>query len=310
MKNGKILILLMTAVCLLLILGIGCMEPVPEPETQVNMPLSVSVTMDGQQENLRCWQDEKGDYVVFLPAGVGMSDVVLSPEEGIRVTLEQTLLEEAWSCGHLQPETPYFLSCGTEGIVTEHTLTFLRSGQVPSLHLDVQSGNMEFIHEVCHHYARKFGSFYFDNLLFTGAPGLGKTFLSAAIARVVAEKGYSVAYDTVSAVLTVFEREKYPRGGEEEQAENASRLRQLMGCDLLILDDLGTEMLNAMSHNSLYTLLDGRIRAGKSTIISTNLDRAAITERYGPQLSSRLSGEYQWLTFLARDIRLLRKERG
>ena len=146
MKNGKILILLMTAVCLLLILGIGCMEPVPEPETQVNMPLSVSVTMDGQQENLRCWQDEKGDYVVFLPAGVGMSDVVLSPEEGIRVTLEQTLLEKAWSCGHLQPETPYFLSCGTEGIVTEHTLTFLRSGQVPSLHLDVQSGSMQMIH--------------------------------------------------------------------------------------------------------------------------------------------------------------------
>ena len=168
---------------------------------------------------------------------------------------------------------------------------------------------MDRIFRICRSYAENFtpGA---SNLLFTGAPGLGKTFLSAAIARVVADKGYSVAYDTVSAMIGAFEREKFPRGSEEEQAEAASRVRQLMGCDLLILDDLGTEMLNAMSHNALYTLLDGRIRAGKSTIISTNLDRAAITERYGPQLSSRLSGEYLWLTFLGRDIRLLRKERG
>ena len=168
---------------------------------------------------------------------------------------------------------------------------------------------MDRIFRICRSYAENFAPGA-GSLLFTGAPGLGKTFLSAAIARVVADKGYSVAYDTVSAMLTVFEREKFPRGSEEEQAENASRLRQLMGCDLLILDDLGTEMLTAFSQSALYSLLDGRIRSGKSTIISTNLDRAAITERYGPQLSSRLSGEYQWLTFLGRDIRLLRKERG
>ena len=167
--------------------------------------------------------------------------------------------------------------------------------------------HMAEIFNLCYLYATNFGTTS-RNLLFSGAPGLGKTFLSAAIARVVADKGYSVAYDTVSAVLTVFEREKFPRGSEEEQAEAASRVRQLMGCDLLILDDLGTEMLYAMSQNALYTLLDGRIRAGRSTIISTNLDRAAITERYGPQLSSRLSGEYQWLTFIGRDIRQVRKE--
>ena len=148
-----------------------------------------------------------------------------------------------------------------------------------------------------------------DHCLFSGPPGLGKTFLSAAIARVVAENGYSVAYDTVSALLASFEREKFSRS-EEEQSAAASRVRQLMGCDLLILDDLGTEMLTAFTQSALYSLLDGRIRAGKSTIISTNLDRAAISERYGPQLSSRLAGEYQWLTFLGRDIRQVRKERG
>ena len=168
---------------------------------------------------------------------------------------------------------------------------------------------MDRIFRICRNYAENFtpGA---SSLLFTGAPGLGKSFLSAAIARVVAENGYGVAYDTVSAMLSAFEREKFPRGGDEEQAEAASRARQLMGCDLLILDDLGTEMLTAFSQSALYTLVDGRIRAGKSTIISTNLDRAVITERYGPQLGSRLIGEYMWLTFLGRDIRQVRKERG
>lgn len=167
---------------------------------------------------------------------------------------------------------------------------------------------MDRILRICRSYAENFSTGA-GSLLFTGAPGLGKTFLSAAIARVVAEKGCSVAYDTVSQLLSAFEREKFSRD-EDEQAAAASRVRQLMGCDLLILDDLGTEMLTAFTQSALYSLLDGRIRAGKSTVISTNLDRTAITERYGPQLSSRLIGEYQWLTFLGRDIRQIRKERG
>ena len=81
-----------------------------------------------------------------------------------------------------------------------------------------------------------------------------------------------------------------------------------MSCDLLILDDLGTEMPTAFTQSALYTLLDGRLRAGKKTVISTNLSRAAITERYGAALASRLAGEYEWLEFKGRDIRLVRKE--
>ena len=166
---------------------------------------------------------------------------------------------------------------------------------------------MDRIFRICRSYAEDFAPGA-GSLLFTGAPGLGKTFLSAAIARVVAESGHSVAYDTAAQLLSAFERDKFSRD-EDEQTEAASRVRQLMGCDLLILDDLGTEMLTAFTQSALYSLLDGRIRAGRSTIISTNLDRAAISERYGAQLGSRLVGEYQWLTFQGRDIRALRKER-
>ena len=161
---------------------------------------------------------------------------------------------------------------------------------------------------VCRNWAASFGEDS-PNLLFTGAPGLGKTFLSAAIAREVADRGFGVAYDTVTGLLSSFEREKFSADGEEK-ADAASRVRQLLGCDLLILDDLGTEMSTAFTQSALYTLLDGRLRAGKKTIVSTNLDHEGIAERYSAALASRLEGEFTWLGFMGRDIRVLRKERG
>ena len=165
---------------------------------------------------------------------------------------------------------------------------------------------MRMVLSLCRAYAADFGAGS-ANLIFTGAPGLGKTFLSAAVARVVADAGFSVAYDTVTGLLASFEEEKFSRD-EGAQSEASSRIRQLLSCDLLIVDDLGTEMTNAFTRNALYTLLDGRLREGKNTIISTNLDRDGIGERYGAALTSRLMGEYEWLEFVGRDIRLQRKE--
>lgn len=116
---------------------------------------------------------------------------------------------------------------------------------------------MERVLRLCRAYAESFGA-QSPNLLFTGEPGLGKTFLSAAIARVVAAKGCGVAYDTASGLLASFEREKFSRD-TDEVSDAASRVRQLMSCDLLILDDLGTEMPTAFTQSALYALLDGRL---------------------------------------------------
>ena len=167
---------------------------------------------------------------------------------------------------------------------------------------------MERVLAICRAYAESFSEDS-PNLLFTGAPGLGKTFLSASIARVVADKGSGVAYDTATGLLAAFEREKFSRD-TDEQSDAASRVRQLLSCDLLILDDLGTEMPTAFTLSALYSLLDGRLRAGKKTVVSTNLDADGIAERYGAALASRLEGEYEWLEFRGRDIRAVRKERG
>lgn len=147
------------------------------------------------------------------------------------------------------------------------------------------------------------------NLLLQGSTGLGKTYLSACIARVVSARGFSVAYESAGAALGAFETAKFQRlSPEGEQA--AARVEQYLGCDLMILDDLGTEMISPYSVSALYTLINTRLTRGKTTIISTNCSDAELRRNYTPQILSRIEGEYQALPFAGRDIRQVRKERG
>lgn len=160
----------------------------------------------------------------------------------------------------------------------------------------------------CRDYSEHFGEDSV-NLLFRGGTGLGKTFLSACIARVVSEKGFSVVYDTCVSVIDAFETQKFERN-TESSAESSSQVRRYLNCDLLILDDLGTEMTTAFTQSALYTLINTRLTGGKKTIISTNLSDDELQRRYSPQIVSRLKGEYMTLQFLGRDIREVKKERG
>ena len=145
--------------------------------------------------------------------------------------------------------------------------------------------------EICQSFARDFRPGK-QNLLLFGAPGLGKTFLSACIARVVSEDGFSVVYDTAGHIFSQFEAAKFRRDDVDEPDESVERC---MACDLLILDDLGTEMTTAFVQSALYQLLNGRLLTGKSTIISTNLDPDQIGRRYSAQIMSRLEGEFELL---------------
>lgn len=144
------------------------------------------------------------------------------------------------------------------------------------------------------------------NLLFQGGTGLGKTYLSACIARVVAAKGYSVCYDSAAAALEAFEVQKFSRDAEAGEAANA-RVRRMLDCDLMILDDLGTEMISSISTSALYTLLNTRLVNGKKIIISTNCSDEELQKKYTQQIYSRIKGEFLRLPFVGRDIRLIRK---
>lgn len=166
---------------------------------------------------------------------------------------------------------------------------------------------MEVVLATCRSYAELFGSYPHKNLFLFGAPGLGKTFLSACIARTVSESGFSVVYDTAVNIFTRFEEQKFARD-RLEAGEAKDETRRYLGCDLLILDDLGSELSTPFVQSALYTLINTRLTADKRTVISSNLTMDQVRARYTPQIASRLEGEYRVLPFYGEDIRLLRKQ--
>jgi DNA replication protein DnaC len=168
--------------------------------------------------------------------------------------------------------------------------------------------NMELVYEVCLNYAQKFERFYFKNLFLSGAPGLGKTFLSACIARTVSELGHSVVYDTAGTIFAQFEARKFQRDSSDGR-EARDETRRYLHCDLLILDDLGSELTTQFTQSALYELVNTRLVGGRHTVISSNLSMEEVARRYSPQISSRLEGEYHVLHFFGDDIRLLKKNR-
>ena len=151
--------------------------------------------------------------------------------------------------------------------------------------------------QTCRRYAYSFSE-KSGNLLFSGDTGLGKTFLSACIARTVADNGYSVVYESAGHLFSKLERAKF--GGDEEARADAEKYT---ACDLLIIDDLGTEMGGQFVTSALYTLINDRLLSRKSTII-TNLDVESLSHRYSPQIVSRLRGDYTRVAFLGDDIRV------
>ena len=163
----------------------------------------------------------------------------------------------------------------------------------------IMEGNLDISRRYAHSFSASAG-----NLLFVGGTGLGKTFLSACIARVVADRGYSVMYETASHMFTKLEKAKFTPSDE-----NRREADKLMECDLLIIDDLGTEMPGQFVTSALYCLLNDRLLAGKPMVISTNLNVDELGRRYSPQIASRMHGTFTRLTFVGEDIRVL-KNRG
>lgn len=162
---------------------------------------------------------------------------------------------------------------------------------------------MERNFQSCYRYATSFSPAS-GNLLLVGGTGLGKTFLSACIARKVTDNGYSVMYETSTRLFAKLEKARF--GGGEEERREAEKLTE---CDLLIIDDLGTEMPSQFVTAALYSLLNDRLLGNKPMLIATNLNVDEISRRYSPQIASRIYGEFNRLTFVGEDIRIL-KNRG
>ena len=157
---------------------------------------------------------------------------------------------------------------------------------------------MEKTYQTCRRYAYGFTE-RSGNLLFSGDTGLGKTFLSACIARTVADRGYSVVYESAGHMFANLERAKF--SGDENAREE---VKKYTDCDLLIIDDLGTEMPGQFTTAALYSLVNDRLLSGRAMIISTNLNTEDLSKRYSSQIASRLRGSFTRVAFLGDDIRV------
>ena len=203
-------------------------------------------------------------------------------------------------CRQEQKKELTFLSAGRESF-DQFRLDYYSDKPTPAGY--VPRVIMEKTYQTCRRYAFGFHE-KAGNLLFSGNTGLGKTFLSACIARTVADQGHSVVYESAGKLFQTLEKARF-----EANDENRRAAAKYAECDLLIVDDLGTELPGQFVTAALYSLINDRLLTGKPTIISTNLNSDEIARRYNPQIASRLRGSYKRVAFVGDDIRLL-KNRG
>ena len=156
---------------------------------------------------------------------------------------------------------------------------------------------MSLILDFCKKYAKNFNK-RSPGLLLTGGTGLGKTHLSLSIAREVINKGFGVIYGSTQNIVSKMENEKFRNYQSGEESE-----KYYIDCDLLIIDDLGTEYSTQFSSAAIYNIINSRIMMSKPTIISTNLSMKDMEKSYTYRMVSRIIGNNIRLEFLGSDIR-------
>jgi len=156
--------------------------------------------------------------------------------------------------------------------------------------------------EQCKNYAKRFGQSNQSvrHLIFIGGTGLGKTHMASAIAGEVIKKGYDVYYNSAQNILSSFEKERFSYRGEFD----ADIIERYMSCDLLIIDDLGTEYTGSVYSTSLYGLINARLAENKGMIITTNLGYEDMRRKYDERVVSRIGGEFAMVHFAGDDVRM------
>ena len=163
--------------------------------------------------------------------------------------------------------------------------------------------NIKLAHKECLDFVAEFGK-TFTNLLLYGDPGLGKTFLCNCIAKELIESGYTVLYATAPKLfkkMADIHFDKNKNDGFDDYAQLT------IDCDLLIIDDLGAEVVSQVTASELFNFINTRFLLGKPVIISTNLSVPDLNELYSERITSRMIGEYKMLKFFGDDIRTVKK---
>lgn len=158
---------------------------------------------------------------------------------------------------------------------------------------------MRQVHTWCKEYVENFEK-KGGNLIFTGSTGVGKTFLTNCIAKALIDQYQSVIYLSSNDLFDVFSKNKFHYDTEEEMKD---MYQYILDCDLLIIDDLGTELNNTFVSSQLFYCINERLLRKKSTIISTNLSMTMLRDTYSDRISSRIISQYSIIPLYGDDIR-------
>lgn len=139
-----------------------------------------------------------------------------------------------------------------------------------------------------------------NNLVFYGQTGLGKTFLCNCIAKALLDKNYTVLYQTSFRIIDTISHYRF---SNKKTQDMKFKYDMLIACDLLIIDDLGTEMINSFSTTEIFNIINTRLLEDKKTIISTNFTPVQLRENYSDRITSRLFGNYDFIPFYGKDLR-------
>ena len=153
----------------------------------------------------------------------------------------------------------------------------------------------------CRHFIEDFDNKP-KNILIYGDTGVGKTFLSNCVAKELLEKGYSVIYFTAFQFFDILSK-----GVFQKDADAITAHQNIYDCDLLIIDDLGTEFANTFTSSQLFLCINERILRNRSTIISTNLNMSDLAEMYSERVPSRITSNYTVIKLFGDDIRILKR---
>lgn len=141
-----------------------------------------------------------------------------------------------------------------------------------------------------------------ENILFYGNTGTGKTFLSNCIAKALLDRSFGVLYLSAIELFNILS--EYDK---EDRADSDLSESQITGCDLLIIDDLGTELSNAFTNSKLFYCINDRLLKGRSTIISTNYSPRELMDNYSERIFSRIKNSFKIYKLFGDDIRLIKK---